>query len=385
MSPDTISYVCAVGDCADPRAWSGIPFHFWQAARDVYPEVVAFRTNLERHYWSRRVWNLWRVLTGRGKGGYQYSNHFLADLESELPSNLAGRHVLSFNQTFPRARVVQARGGKVSYYIDAPAAALFEGKGLNLQLPKSIRDEAVATEAENYRLAEHIFVMARWAKADLIARWPELAPKIHVVLPGANIITDRAIVAKAPAVSGKFTLGIVGMDWKRKGLPLLVDLIPLLRARGVDAQIMVIGGCPDEYARLEFVRYEGRIDKRKEADRFIDLVASCDLGCLFSESEALGISVLEFLRCGVPVAGFMHEGLLDTLPRDAGLQFDKNAGMKEIADRIASFAKDDSQLQCSRNRAAVYAKSVTWRRTVDEIADHIRCGRCASPFTLWDV
>lgn len=324
------------------------------------------------------------MLSGRGKGGYQYGNRFLTDLESELPAELTGQHILSFNQHFPRARSVRARGGKISYYIDAPAAALFEGKGLDLQLPKAIREEAVRIEAENYRLAEHVFVMARWTREDLLARWPELERKVHVVLPGANIITDKAVVAKRPATSGKFTLGIVGMDWKRKGLPLLVELVPLLRERGVDAEIMIIGGCPTEYARLDFVRYEGKIDKRTEADRFIRLVNGCDLGCLFSESEALGISVLEFLRCGVPVAGFLHEGMLDTLPPSASLRFKYGATPTVIADAIQEFAND----VCRRNNAVdsvcKLTSNVTWSRAVQEIESWTMKGECISPLRLWE-
>lgn len=382
MSLPLISQVCAVGDVSDPRAWSGIPYHFWLAARERWGEVDAFRTNLNRHYWPRRLWNLGRVLTGRGRGGYQYGKMFLESLESELSADLSGKHLLSFNQHFPRASTVLARGGKISYYIDAPAAALFEGRGLDIRLPRAIREEAIATEAENYRLAEKVFVMARWAKDDLLTRWPELACKIHVVLPGANIVSDFRPQVRPIDAARPFTLGIVGMDWKRKGLPLLVEVARRLRKSGVNAEIMAIGGCPDEYARLEFVRYEGKIDKRTEAERFLKLIGACDLGCLFSESEALGISVLEFLRCGVPVSGFLHEGMLDTLPPDAGLRFRRDASVDEITSRIAAFANAPSERNAAVDKACQYASMVTWSRCVNEMDEYLQTGDCASALRL---
>ena len=63
-------------------------------------------------------------------------------------------------------------------------------------------------------------------------------------------------------------------------------------------------------------------------------------GCLFSKHEAYGVSILEFLRLGVPVAGFLHEGIADTIPPDAGFGFPKGASANAVAEPIVEFARN---------------------------------------------
>jgi glycosyltransferase involved in cell wall biosynthesis len=139
---------------------------------------------------------------------------------------------------------------------------------------------------------------------------------------------------------------------------------------------------PPELIGRPGVEFVGFIDKRAGATRFADFLAGCDVGCLFSDREALGISTLEFLRVGVPVAGFALEGPADTLPPDAGFRFPPAASAGAVADRLDAYLGDEDEQRAFAAAARGYAGQVTWDRCVREFQTVWDAGRLARPFRL---
>lgn len=390
-SPAVVSFdgrlnaVAAVGDVADGNTWSGIPNFFWRAARRRWPEVEPLDPRLHELRWARRRWNFYRLLRGLGSGGYQYSPAFLKRAEAMACSGWGGRTILSFHHQFPRAASVRSVGGRIYYYLDAVLAAMVEGRALEVRLPAAAQREALAIERDNLRQAEHVFVMAHWLRDFLLERRLVEPARLSVCVPGANLelpVDWRPEENSARASPQTLTLGLIGNDWKRKGLPVLIEVARQLRTRGIRSRIIVIGRCPANVAP-DCVEVVGPIDKAFELERFVATVQRCDLGCLFSSREALGISILEFLRLGVPVTGFAHEGPADTLPPVAGIRFASGTGVAAIADRLAEFACDPNQRAVARRAAQVLSPQLTWDRCVGEIGEVLSGGRVANPFQLW--
>lgn len=145
----------------------------------------------------------------------------------------------------------------------------------------------------------------------------------------------------------------------------------------------VLGNAPPEIAGRPGVEFVGFVDKRVERERFVQVVASCDLGCLFSSREALGISTLEFLRVGVPVAGFAIEGLVDTLPIDASLRFDLRCDALAIATNIREVYSDEHQVQRLNAAALKWSRKVTWDRCIQELAAIWDGNQVDSPVRPW--
>ena len=110
--------------------------------------------------------------------------------------------------------------------------------------------------------------------------------------------------------------------------------------------------------------YTGFIDKRHNQKEFVEAISSCDLGCLFSSTEALGISTLEFLRVGVPVAGFYHQGLKDTLMEGASLRFAPTSSAIEIADGIEGLIRNNDYQEMLKQMACRYSEQVTWDQCI---------------------
>lgn len=378
--------VAGVGDVANIATWSGIPFHFWQAAKLAGFATEPWRVELDRVRWQRCFWNAAQTFRG-AVGGFQYSPWFLSLLERQIPSELWETEVITFNQHFPRTATVQRRGGLLNHYLDAPFVALVSGRGLDLSLPKRVVERACALERENYGGSRRVVTMARWAADVARAECGVPVDKLHVILPGANVeLPDGWQFPTPVGRSGKerpFTIGFLGKEWRRKGLPLLIAVQKELKRRGWKVRVLAAGVPAKELASTPGVEVVGFIDKHKDAAAFLRFLAACDVGCLFSSREALGISTLEFLRAGVPVAGFAHEGMADTLPPDAGFRVEPGTDASAIADRFEGFLKDEPMQATLRANAQRWSKLVTWERCVREFQELWQMGVVAHPVRPW--
>jgi glycosyltransferase involved in cell wall biosynthesis len=378
--------IAAVGDVTDPGTWSGIPFHIWQAANRGGFAAGPWRMDLLRVRRQRYFWNLGGIFRG-GMGGFQYSKWFLDLLEEQIPPALMASEIISFNQHFPRATTVAKAGGSLNHYLDAPFVALATGRGLDLRLPHNVVAGACDLERANYAASRRIVTMARWAAKVVIKECGTPANKVFTILPGANLELPKdwnfPVSVGRAGRERDFVLGFVGKDWRRKGLPLLLEVRDELARRGWRVMIRAAGHAPVELCDRQGVSFAGFIDKRTKAADFLNFLAECDIGCLFSEREALGISTLEFLRAGVPVAGFAHEGPADTLPPDAGFRFSPKVASSEITDVLDGYLKNESQQVEFRKNARAWSTLVTWDRCVREFAELWETGLVKNPVQPW--
>lgn len=378
--------IAAVGNVSDIQSWSGIPFHFWQAGVAAGYSMEPWRVNLGRNTLRRYLWNSGQMLRGQ-RGGFQYSPWFLGALESQIPDDQWTGEILSFNQHFPRVSSVHRRGGELSHYLDAPFAALATGRGLDLQLPKRVVQNALELERENYASSRRVITMARWAAEVVVRECGVAEEKVGVILPGANLaLPDDWHFPSPNGRAGRerdFTLGFVGKDWLRKGLPLLVAVRDELSRRGWRVRVRAAGDAPSEMQRREGVEFVGYLDKHKNTPAFLDFLSTCDVGCLFSEREAFGISTLEFLRAGIPVVGFAHEGPADSLPPDAGFRFSLGCSSQEIADRLEEYLRYEEAQWEFRSNARKWSELVTWERCIREFQEFWTTGVVAKPVRPW--
>jgi glycosyltransferase involved in cell wall biosynthesis len=104
---------------------------------------------------------------------------------------------------------------------------------------------------------------------------------------------------------------------------------------------------------------------------------------LFSRQEALGISTLEFLRAGIPVAGFVHEGPADTLPPDSGFRFARDAKVSEVADLFEAYLEDETMQARLRGNARRWSPWVSWERCVSEFEELWTTGSVKNPVRPW--
>lgn len=381
-------FVTAIGDASDPSCWSGIPFHFVEAAKELGINAVGIRIPISKINKRKYLWAANRAIFGLWPTGFQYSSVFLDRAESQIPKEVLRGNIVSFSQHFPRASTVKKAGGSISYYIDSTFKAMSTGRGLNLRLPADVVNRTVKLEKENYHMADRVIAMARWTADSVIHDCEVDSSKVYCVLPGANIQLPMEWIPPVPKIEklGRerpFVLGFVGKDWKRKGLHIVCEVRNELCRRGWNVVVRAIGSAPATLANCTGIEFGGFIDKRTNPIGFIEFLGACDFGCLFSERECLGISTLEFLRLGIPVLGYDHEGIADTIPPDAGILFPYQTSPAQIADRLNLYLlRREQQLEYRRN-SRIWSNLVTWKRCVTELQQIFEMRYVNNPVQPW--
>ena len=164
----------------------------------------------------------------------------------------------------------------------------------------------------------------------------------------------------------------MGKDWRRKGLDRLLPALRLARARGLSAELRVIGcdpaGLPSELRDVDGVEWCGFISRAAEGDRLFRLMAECDVGCLLSRQEFSAIVLREYLALGLAVIGPDTGGCRDLMLDDASDALPPAASDEDVADalvRVSDPAVFDRMQQAAwRSRC-----TATWDAAVTRLGE----------------
>ena len=361
--------IAALGSVQDINCWSNIPYFFFKQGFEDGIFNDPWNLDLSDFGVSRKYWNLLNLLCFNKPGGYQYSASFLNKAESLIPAHYFSQTIISFNQVFPRAETVKSAGGKIIYYIDMTLTDLFLDPSYNVKIGHKMKRVAIEQETKNYKLADMVITMGRWPIETLRTNYGMSETKLGHIRPGANLFLKSGWKGSSfkhgAGLDRELVLGFIGKDWERKGLGILIEIKRELHRRGFKVKLKIIGNCPIEWQHELGVEFLGLINKMVEADKFVNEIATCDIGCLFSKGEALGISVLEFLAVGVPVAGFFHQGLKDTLLPGASIRFMLDESIVTISDKFQEFITDSNYQHNLKTRAEELSSTVTWKSCID--------------------
>jgi glycosyltransferase involved in cell wall biosynthesis len=163
--------------------------------------------------------------------------------------------------------------------------------------------------------------LAAWALESLamqlpdhiIAASPQTAERLRAGLRRGIPITtvpngiDLEAIRSSHSDADVTDIVAVGRLIDHKRVDMLLDVIAMLKARGMHVTCRVIGDGPERVALQERARMlgiSGAVDFRSDVDEQKDLYALLKAARLFvslSAREGFGIAVLEAIACGVPV------------------------------------------------------------------------------------
>ena len=174
---------------------------------------------------------------------------------------------------------------------------------------------------------------------------------VHYAVP-----LRRAGGEAGPACDAGFSMVLVGRKQPGKRQEDAVRALGLLRARGVDAALTLVGSAdPDYDAHLRRLAADGGLTGHV---RFVDhvddpgaYVAGADVALMCSVNEAFGRVTVEAMKLGVPVVGAASGGTLDIVrDGETGLLY-RPADPVDLADKIETLYRD-SALRTRMGQAA---------------------------------
>lgn len=369
--------LAAVGDVNHVGTWSGIPYHLLSAARDagVMQKGLTLNPSPRFRQLARYGWNLGRVLLGRGTGGYQFSDAFLQRMWAPQHAQLKGARVVNCFQLFPLS-ILRDSAIEKWFYIDQTLPHYLGGYGLGANISHSTMQEIYQREAYGYQQATGIITHSRWAAQSVITGYGVAAEKVHVVVPGANLqaAAYSEWARRTPPcadTSQPLRLVFVGKEPLRKGLDRLIRALQLARRAGAQCQLRVIGCAPEllpaELRDVDGVEWLGFIPKQQSAQRYLDAVASCDVGCLLSHAEAGGICLREFHALGLAVIAPDVGGSPDHALAGASHLVSPESRDEEIAALIICLSRDRAAVQQLRDASWHRRHEVLWPHAVDQL------------------
>ncbi len=226
------------------------------------------------------------------------------------------------------------------------------------------------------RRADAIIAVSECTKRDAVRFYGVPPEKITVIYEGVNPalcpVADPATIAAARAryARNQPFLLFLGTIEPRKNIPVLVDALGALRARGLPLRLLVAGRkgwlCQGVFEHVRQAGMESEVD-------FLDHVPDADLPALFAACEAFvfpslyegfGLPPLEAMACGAPVV-CSNTSSLPEVVGDAALCVDPRE-VGEIAAAVERVIGDARLREELRAKGLAQAARFSWERAARE-------------------
>jgi len=260
------------------------------------------------------VWRIAQIAKLCKPFGWQFSESALKLHQSRIQRKLSEHdYVVNFFQIgfSPNYRYFQV--------IDCTLSHLFSHYPETFRLSNRLKERALILEKQTYEKSQRIFVPSKSVQIELIKKYGIDSKKIEVALWSPNNFSSppisEVIKCKLHSIEKQLEFLFIGKDFERKRLDKAIKLVNQLNLGGIPSHLNVVGGS----VRLNVetnseTTYHGFLPNKSK--KLLDLLNSCHIGVLFTDAEAIGISLLEFQYAGLITISSGKGGSIDSLYTD---------------------------------------------------------------------
>ncbi|MDA7427751.1 glycosyltransferase family 4 protein [Primorskyibacter aestuariivivens] len=237
-----------------------------------------------------------------------------------------------------------------------------ESFGSYLALSRLFDPMILRAERKTFSRIDFLLWPTEWLKSGADGLY-DLSDVQSLVVPWGANVPDPMPSDVPPVLSAgaPVRLVLVGRDWFAKGGPLVFETIKVLRNRGIDAQIDVIGVEPPEFNRADFVKVHGLLDKAdpEQFARFESVLRRAhflfqpsfeSFGFAFCEASAYGLPSLCLRVGGVPVRDGVN-----------GYALPRESTASDFADKVAELiAAPDAYRKLRASSRTEYEERLNW-------------------------
>jgi glycosyltransferase involved in cell wall biosynthesis len=225
---------------------------------------------------------------------------------------------------------------------------------------------------------------SQWAARSARDHYGAPEAKIRVTPYGANLDeppseeeVERLLEKKLKDPTVHFLF--VGVDWKRKGGGVAVEMIRQLTARGVRA-ILNIVGCtpPDDVKALPYIVCHGFLSKKKpeQAALLQSLLANSRFFLMPSEMDCSPCAFCEANAYGIPVISRDVGGISEIVRRDvSGFLLQKGEVEEGVLESVLKLCSDtDSYRKMAQRARYEFVRRLNWDAHTNQV-ERIICGK----------
>jgi glycosyltransferase involved in cell wall biosynthesis len=230
-------------------------------------------------------------------------------------------------------------------------------------------EQSHAVEQVGLSACTSIIFSSDWAAQTALNAYEVDASKVHVITYGANVVETPDIEAFEQLLRARLAqpavVTLVGVDWKRKGVDKAISAVGVLRQRGMQVRLRVVGcKAPASVTVPDYVDVLGKIPKVTSGgqESFYDQLKTSHVVVLPSVAECAAVSLIEANAYGLPVVA-SNVGGNPSLVRKGrnGDLCDPTASAELWADALEGILKDPQTYErLSRESFALYHGEYSW-------------------------
>jgi len=364
----------------DKKTWSGTAYYSLQQIKKNF-EVELFNY---KWTWGVREWLTMQKSLNRKlfkkhtvvEFLRSYAKYFSRQLEKDLEKRpvdvlfvSASSQLVAYLETdipiiYMTDATFQQLQGYYPYFSNLP--------GYNIR-------QGVELDKKAFQKTAHCMLASEWNKNSAIQDYGTDADKISVVPCGANLDTIPSVTDLNLNASGQCRLLFLAVEWERKGGEIALETFYMLKQKGINPQLRIIGCVPPHDLSAEKnITIIPFLDKNKPEDfqQLHNIFLQTDLLFLPTRAECAGVVFSEASAYSIPSVT-TNTGGVSTYVQDGlnGFSLPFNAGANEYARKIEQLISDQQAMQNLKLSCRKYYEEKlnwdNWGQQFQQIAERL--------------
>ena len=310
----------------------------------------------------------WGILTGtrKFKEAFWRTPYIFKTVKRLLKKRLHGQ---SYLFTFQMQSLFDCSMPDVPHFIYTDHTHLANLSYPDFNIQKLYPKKWIELEKQVYTNASRIFVRSSNIQKSLIEQYQQPAEKAICTYAGNNVETSNS-TTEEKSYSGHNIL-FVGIDWKRKGGPELVEAFKLVLEKYPNATLTIAGANP--VVQIKNSKVVGKISP-SELHSYYE---AATLFCMPTRVEPFGITFLEAMQARLPIIGtnvgaipdFLQNNWNGILVEPGDIQGVANGIIKLLEDPDLCRLYGERNLKLIKERYSWEAVSQKFRMHITEYLD----------------
>ena len=368
-----IAYLSAL-DPKNVRAWSGLHSTVFNRLHEQVGDVTALGPRDEKTIVRNgRIYSLIsRKLTGK-RFDYTHSLKLARAYGRFFTEKLRqGRYDLVFATSASTELAFLETDLPVYYTADATFANVVDYYPFYTRLSERSKREGNEIQKRALEKCCRIFLPSEWAANSAVNDYKIDRSKIEIVPFGACLKEVPVQLPTHHLTAKKVQLLFVGVEWERKGGPVVVDAVQNLKSRGWDVALTIVGCNPDlNLPGVEIIPFLSKNDP-VQAKRLNDLFLQADFFILPTTAECFGLVFAEASAMGTPVLARNTGGVSGVVNEGTnGFLLPESAKGEAYAAKIVEVLNSEKYNSLRQSSRALYESSLNWNAWGEKVANVI--------------